>query len=310
MEWRRESLAVTGAAPIDVFTLTGPRPGPRLAVFGGVHGDEPEGVFAARTIAGMALDLLCGELVVVPVAHPAAFAADMRAGPDGGNLARVFPGKADGAPTERVAAVLTGHVLSKADALVDLHTAGRHYDMPLLAGFGDVGGEAAAMARRMAEDFGADIVWRHPDVAVGRTLSVMAARGKPAIYTEARGGGTLEKATFERYVEGVRRVMASFGMLAPLPPLPVKPLAVAGPGNLDRDVMRSPAAGYFCASVNAGAVVAGGDELGRVMRLDEPPLAVTAPYYGAVMYLRRTALVDAETPLAALARLENNGNGA
>lgn len=306
MTWRRVSLTVSDAAPIETFTLTGPKPGPLLAVFGGVHGDEPEGVFAARTIAGMDLDLLCGAVMVVPIAHPAAFAADTRAGPDGVNLARVFPGNPNGSPTERVAAVLTENVLSKADALIDLHTAGRHYAMPLLAGLGSTG-EAREVAARMAEAFGADVVWHHPDTAEGRTLSVMQARGKPAIYTEAPGGGTLDRSTLDRYVEGVQRVMAVLGMLAPLPPLKTRALNVFGVGNLDQDVLRSPAAGHFCVAVEVGAVVPEGGLLGQVLSLGKPPIDVRAPHEGVVMYLRRTALIEDGTALTNVSRLRPDG---
>lgn len=83
MNWRQQSLPVADAPPIAMFMLTGPRPGPLLAVFGGVHGDEPEGVFGAKTISQMDLDLLCGTVIVVPVCHAAAFAADARCGPMG-----------------------------------------------------------------------------------------------------------------------------------------------------------------------------------------------------------------------------------
>lgn len=303
MAWRRGSVPVTEAAPIETFTLTGREPGPLLAVFGGVHGDEPEGVFAARAIAGMDLDLLCGEVIVVPVAHPAAFAADTRTGPDGANLARVFPGIPDGSPTERVAFALVEAVLAKADALLDLHTAGRHYAMPLLAGFGSTG-SARETAIRMAEAFGADFVWHHPDTAEGRTLSVMQARNKPAIYTEAPGGGTLDRATLDRFIEGVQRVMAALGMLAPPPPLKTRALTVFGAGDLDKDVMIAPAAGYFCAAVEVGAIVPQGGLIGQILRLGEPPIDIRAAHEAVVMYLRRTALIAADTALANLAHLQ------
>ena len=145
---------------------------------------------------------------MVPVAHPAAFAANTRTGPDGDNLARVFPGKADGTPTERVAAVLTEQILSKADALVDLHTAGRHYDMALLAGFGSSGpGPVQDTARKMAEAFGADVVWLHPGTSTGRTLSVMQERGKPAIVEGALAHHPVdgEGELLEDLVDGERR---------------------------------------------------------------------------------------------------------
>jgi len=303
MAAHRETREVPGAAPIEIFRRTGPLSGPTLAVFGGVHGDEPEGVFAANAIATRDYDLKCGTLVVVPIAHPAAFEADTREAPGGGNLARVFPGNADGTAVERTAAVLTG-ILENADVLIDLHTAGRHYDMPLLAGYVDIGGEAGAYARSMAETFAADFVWRHPPGGRGRTLSVMAVAGKPAIYTEAPGGGTLDQHALTRFVGGVERVMAAMGLIYDPPPPTATPLRVAGSGNMDTDVVVAPVDGFFVRRVAEGDRVEAGQSVGEVRTLAGDTHAVAAPQPGHVMYLRRTAKVLAGTALAAFAAVD------
>lgn len=298
----RRQVAVDGAAPIDVFDFVGPAPGPVLAVLGGVHGDEAEGVFAAHALAQPPISLMRGRLIVVPVAHPAAFEADTREAPTGGNLARMFPGDPNGTAVERTAAALTDAVLSEADMLVDLHTAGRHYDMPLMAGYIDLGDEAATQSRWMAERFGADFIWRHPSVGPGRTLSIMAAAGKPAIYSEAPGGGGLNAQTLTRYIAGVRRVMAGLDMNADesLGDVPAAQ-QVEGDGDLDNATVPAPRDGFFSAFVSAGASVGAGQALGRVMTLDGNADVIVAPRDGVMMYLRRTARVAAGTPLIALA---------
>ncbi|MCP4382607.1 MAG: hypothetical protein GY798_14515 [Hyphomicrobiales bacterium] len=301
MNWRHHKLPVLDGAPIEAYRLTAAEPGPTLAILGGVHGDEPEGVFAVTTLVETDLQLLRGAIVAVPVAHPAAFAADARAAPDGGNLARAFPGSLNGSPVERVAAVLSSEILSRADVLIDLHTAGRDYDMPMMAGYIDTDDEAAAMARHLAEQFGADFLWRHPHGNPGRSLSVMVGRGKPAIYVEAPGGGTLTKATVDRYVEGVQRCAIALAMIeADFPPHPARH-DVTGPGNLDADVLVAPDAGYFTALVDAGDSVNCGQSLGLIMKLGGGPERIVSPQDGVVMYLRRRARVEAGVPLACLA---------
>lgn len=299
-----ETREVPGAAPIEIYRQTASVPGPALVVFGGVHGDEPEGVFAATAIARRDYALACGSLTIVPIAHPAAFAADLREAPEGGNLARVFPGNAHGTAVERTAATLTD-ILDTADLLIDLHTAGRHYDMPLLAGYVDIGGEAGTLSRQMAEWFAGDFLWRHPPGGKGRSLSVMATAGKPAIYTEAPGGGTLDAQTYTRFVDGVERVMAGLGLIDDAPAPTVAPRPVAGSGNMDTAVIVAPTDGFFVRQVEAGDHVEAGQTIGEVRTLGGDDRPVTAPQAGHVMYLRRTARVAAGTPLAAFAAVDS-----
>lgn len=305
MEWRRGRLAGAGAPAVEIVSCTAPLLGPVLAILGGVHGDEPEGVFAADALTRTAPVIERGSLVVVPVAHPAAFAADARCGPGGGNLARAFPGDPAGTPVERLAAALASEVLAGADALVDLHTAGRAFDMPLLAGYVETGAaEVDAVSRRMARAFGADFLWRHREGAPGRTLSVMGERGKPAIYVEAAGGEALSWATLERYRAGLRGVMAALDMTGPPPSQGDDPRAVEGPGDLDRDAVTAPQAGYFTALVAAGDRLERGQTAGWILARGRDPLPVTAAQDGIVMFLRRRARVAPGDPLLLTAALE------
>jgi predicted deacylase len=179
MTWTRTRVPLPGGAGFDRWRLESGTPGLRVAILGGVHGDETEGAIAAHRIAGMELGLASGTVEVVPVAHEAAFAADTRTSPaDGGYLARSFPGRADGTPTQALAHALSTQVLAPAggppcDLLIDLHTAGRSLAIPFLAGHIDDGRDARGLGRRAAHAFGADFVWRHQARPPGRTLSAL-----------------------------------------------------------------------------------------------------------------------------------------
>ncbi|HET8631566.1 MAG TPA: succinylglutamate desuccinylase/aspartoacylase family protein, partial [Thermomicrobiales bacterium] len=212
-------VAVTG------YVAAGRRDGPLLVALAGIHGDEYEGPVAlAELLAGLREDGLAdlaGTLLVVPVANSPAFAAGTRTSPrDGANLARCFPGRQDGAPSERLAHLLTTEAIAPADALFDLHSGGVAYEMALLAGYCAVGGAAGDRSRALAEAFGAPVLWEHPEIAPGRTLSAALDRGIPCLYTEAGGGGGAPEATVRCYVEGVRRVMAALGLLPGGAPAP------------------------------------------------------------------------------------------
>ena len=68
-------------------------------------------------------ELLRGTLLIVPTAHPAAAGSGLaQLSPiDSLNLNRVFPGRADGRPTDRLAHRIMTEIVARSDYLVDLH---------------------------------------------------------------------------------------------------------------------------------------------------------------------------------------------
>jgi uncharacterized protein len=253
------------AGDFSVFTHDSGRPGQRVVVLGGVHGDETEGALAAGRLAVSDLALVAGRVDIVPICHEAAFAADSRTSPvDDGNLARVFPGDSSGLPTAILAHHLYIEVLEGADFLVDLHTSGSNYDMPFLAGYGgEVSGTGSA-EERAAIAFGADFVWRHPGRSEGRTVSVV----EHAIYTESPGMGPANQETVDAYCDGVMRVLQSLDMLVSPPPPPDRPqIFVTGGGDLDRDMTSVGVDGMFLAASSRGKKVEEGALLGTVIDL-------------------------------------------
>lgn len=301
---RAETVLAGGAV---MTTVRGALPGPTLALLGGVHGDEDEGVLAVqRLVHELSRAPLTGTVRAVAPANVAAWAAASRSNPlDDGDLARCFPGDPGGSPTSVLAAGITADMIDGADLLVDLHSAGRRYQMPLFCGFvreGSGGDESA----RAAGAFGAPLVWEHPAAPPGRSLTVAADRGIPAVYAECSGGGGIRTRDLDAYVSGVQAVMAEFGMLPASfrPEGRPLPRRVYGGGDLDAG-STSAHDGLFVSTVAGGAVVDGGDELGRVYTYaGELFQQVTAPAAGMVMFLRRQARVRAGDVLFALARLD------
>ena len=104
------------------------RPGPKVLIVAGIHGDEPAGPAAAEQIRHWPIQK--GSLLVVPRASVAALAAKTRLSPDGGtnrvNLNRVFPPReSPGGPAQELAAELWSLVKTqRPDWLLDLHEGG------------------------------------------------------------------------------------------------------------------------------------------------------------------------------------------
>jgi predicted deacylase len=289
-----------------VTVLRGATGGPTVGLLGGVHGDEYEGVLAARALAaGLAHDLVCGEVRIAAPAHPAAWAAGTRRSPlDGADLARRFPGRPGGDPTDQVAHAITDEVVRGSDLLIDLHSGGSGFAMPFLCGY-QHDGALSSTSRRHADTFGARFTWRHDGPpAPGRSLSAAFDLGIPAIYVEGSGGRSVDASELRGYVDGVRRVLHSLGMLDAAPPPGPPSIAVRGDGNTDAGIT-APAAGYLVARRSAGDTVAAGEVVAHIVTIDSVVVAeVVAPADGAIMLLRRDALVAASETVCIVAPME------
>ncbi|TKG66635.1 hypothetical protein FCN18_24535 [Prauserella endophytica] len=299
----REESVLTGGAVLT--TLRGHHEGPTIALLGGVHGDEDEGVLAVlRLLDEVSRAPLAGTLRAVPRANPVAWAAQSRFNPlDGQNLARCFPGDGDESPTSALAAGITEEVITGADLLVDLHSAGLNYQMPLLCGYTE-DNSAAEQSRRAAVAFGAPLIWSHPRTGRGRSLSVAADQGIPAVYAECTGGGAVRSRELDTYVRGVLGIMAEIGMLPETyrPGSVLDAAWVYGDGDLD-DGAQSKYDGLFTATVAAGAAVAHNQEIGRLYDYHGGLLeTVRASYDGVVMFLRHRARTSVDDVLFVLAR--------
>lgn len=286
---------------VEVRELRGASDGPTVTLLGGVHGDELEGILAVRGVTRH-LDpdgggpALAGRILAVAVSNPPAHAALTRTSPlDGGNLARLFPGQSTGDITERIADVLTREVIAPADLVIDLHSAGENYAMPLFAGYADPAGRADCYA------FGAPVVWEHEGLNPGRSLTAAAERGVAAFYVEGSGGASLRRTEVDSYVNGVLRVLGARGMIADPPPAGVVRRVVrGGDGDVDSSVAAA-VEGWCVTAVRAGDTVRADDLIADIVDSRGVTVQqVRAPHDGVVMMLRRRATVEVGTGIVML----------
>jgi hypothetical protein len=114
---------------LPVMVAAGAEDGPTLLFIAGEHGNEYESIVALQTLMSTVdTATLRGRLVGVPVTSVDSFVNNQRiAQDDGKNLARCWPGRADGSLTERVAYALQRDFLNvpephKPVFMVALHT--------------------------------------------------------------------------------------------------------------------------------------------------------------------------------------------
>ena len=277
---------------IPVLLVRGANAGARLVVSAAVHGDEFEGVRAIfEVVEQIDPAEMSGDLLAAPVANPPAFWAGTRCSPlDGANLARVFPGSPDGGPTPAIAHTLAQALISKADFYLDLHSAGVACLMPTMAGYS----ANDPRGRDAAECFGATVIWGHPDVAPGRTISFAHERGIPWLYTEARGAGRIHPEDLRTFRKGMLNLMRHLsilpGKVAAQTPIRHRLL---GDGNIEAGLTCG-VEGFFMPAVGLLEPVAKGQVLGRTVNPHGETIETfRATEAGVVALIRQFAVVKA-----------------
>jgi uncharacterized protein len=249
---------------LPVLLARGRRDGQTLVVTAGVHGDEYEGVRTIlETYRSLNVEEMTGDFLGVTVANPPAFWNGTRLSPlDQANLARAFPGSLDGGPTSAIAYVLGNSIIKHADFFVDLHSAGARLLMPTMVGYD----ATDVRSRNAANIFGAAVIWGHPVVAPGRTISFAKQNGIPWLYTEARGAGRIHPEDLQMLMNGVQNLMRHLRIL-PGEPVPTKiKTHLIGSGDIDESLIATKS-GFLIPEVELLEHVNTGKRLGRTVDL-------------------------------------------
>jgi predicted deacylase len=212
---------------------------------------------------------------------------------DGGNLARVFPGRTDGTMTEAIAHAVDNEILPHADFYLDLHSAGVRFLMPTMIGYfaSDPRAEAAALA------FNAPVIWAHDTIAKGRTVSAASARNIPWLYTEARGAGRIHPDDLLVCRRGITNLLAHLGIIPGEPEARAPAHFLYGDGNVDASVSATNS-GFLVPEVQLLQPVSKGQRLGRLLNLHGEEIeCFTAPRDGVVALIHVCPAVSGNDPL-------------
>jgi hypothetical protein len=302
-----------GGARVPVSVLHGARPGPVLALVAGTHGYEYPPITALQRLR-RTLDpaRLSGTVILVHVANPPSFLGRTiyYSPADGKNLNRVYPGRADGTQSERIAHAITQEVIERSDYLVDLHggdgnEALRPYVYMPVTG----NRELDAATKGMAIAFGLDHIvidegrLRDPDDSLYVDQTALT-RGKPAITTETGQLGSND----ERWVRMVEHGV--WNLLRHLEMLDGEVRENKGIVWLtDYQVVASPETGVFRAAVRDGYAIAEGGLLGVLFDFFGDEVAeIRAPFAGVVNYVVATPPVSKGEPVAMVSRVKEGAH--
>ncbi|HEY3107607.1 MAG TPA: succinylglutamate desuccinylase/aspartoacylase family protein [Chloroflexota bacterium] len=287
---------------IPLTVLQGRKARPRLVAIAGVHGDEFPGPLALADLAGrLEPGELEGTVVLVPVANPLAFNAGSRVSPeDGVNLNRVFPGRADGSLTDRLARALVEGIVQDADLAIDLHSAEPTGLMMPMAGFRERSDRVAGASARAAAAMGLEMFWMMR-WAPGTLSTALNERGVPAVGCELGGGGVASDDEVALYRRGVLRCLGLLGIhgsaIEPEVPAEVEVM----------DDLAAPASGLLDLAVGLRDPVQQGDLLARVLDPWGHAIAeLRAPRAGRVVHQRVFRQVRVGETVVSIGRKEAN----
>jgi uncharacterized protein len=303
-------LASGAELRLGLHIVSGARPGPTLGILTTVHGDETMALMAVRELLNT-LDIkeLSGRVAAIPVANPLAVAVFNRQTPEQHgktDLHEVFPGNPDGNLTQRMASVITTHLLDHVDALVDIHCGGLGGRLQSRA---DLDASASAEvyqgSLKLCRAFNTTFI--HANNLAGTAARYCNGKGIPTANPEIGGvylGPQAEAAYIEEAVTGLRSIMASLGMIA-TPPQPAKKQLLF---NVKSRVEVNPSVGGFLQSEfsspsDLGRRIEKGTKLGQVVDLHSLEVAeeLRASVTGHLFFSRYSGTVDAGTKAFALA---------
>ncbi|MDI1345488.1 MAG: succinylglutamate desuccinylase/aspartoacylase family protein [Pseudolabrys sp.] len=296
-------LADGTAVSMPVMVMNGARPGPRLYIGAGIHGDEVNSIaLVARALQQVDVQQLAGSIVCVPVQHPPSLYSDHRlplaqflkspldqAPADAWTC---FPGQADGNLAQVVAATLF-RMIRKCDFALDIHTptrGGRYVPIAILPHAGI--GPAAQVAEEMGRALGTGWVMRGDRgmyVSDGILCVEATKAGIPALTFEIGEGGRLEEGSVATGAACVLNLLRHFKMIDGT-------IEVPAVTHVMRDFLglRASRGGLLITEVKLGQAVKQGDLLCRVIDIfgDEVERFV-APVDG--LFVRATTLSTVTT---------------
>lgn len=260
-----------------VFVARGASPGPTLCVTAGIHGDELNGVEAARRAFSRSDPReLRGTLIVLPAINANGVRTGNRYLSDRRDLNRAFPGRTGGSIAAVIANAVFSVIREHCDALVDLHTGSdNRANLPQVRA--DL---ANPETRELAIHFGLGIVvgGQGPDSSLRREATRI---GIPAIIYEGGEAHRFQEHEIERGVIGIKNVMAYLHMTSQ------KEREIPNARVYERSRwVRVPVGdgGFFFPTASLGDKVAAGDLLGTVLDpLTDNAVEILSPLAGEVI---------------------------
>jgi predicted deacylase len=220
------TMAGGSALEIPVIVIHGTAPGPCLWIDASIHGDEPEGTLTCQSLARqVAPNQLAGTLVLVPAMNVPAYEAGQRGNPldtFSYDMNRIYPGRANGYLTERMAWAHSQWMTKVADLEISIHSGGAHSYLSETI-FVNEDDKSVELAKAMGRGWEVVLSAISPK---GNPMAVMLEAGKTGITVELGGRSATSPSEMNRVVEtlveAMLNVMRHYKMISGPPHYPDK----------------------------------------------------------------------------------------
>jgi predicted deacylase len=264
----------------------------RLLILAGIHGREHGGIqVALELLAHLQEAPLNGQIDILPVCNPMAFAAETRFTPENNrDMARAFSTNQPENMTEALCHTIMGFA-EQAEVVLNLHSAGDARYLPHVIFYRDADIEKAA-----SMGFPFAIKRGTPESLANHIFS----RLRPDQFTATLelGGGTFSiSEDVILSVNLIKDYLARIGFIVSANPLR-DPTSSERIWKHDlRQFVRAPNEGAFYSHAHLGTDFALGQAFGQWMGLEDPRMRpITAPAAGMLIYLRtRNRVPQGET---------------
>ncbi len=280
-------LAGGASLEIPLIVINGSRPGPCLWVDASIHGDEPEGTLTCQSLARqLSAEEITGTLVLVPAMNVPAYEAGQRGNPldtFSYDMNRIYPGRAEGYLTERIAWAHAEWMKKIADLEISIHSGGAHSYLSETI-FVNEDEKSIELAKAMGRGWDVVLSAISPK---GNPMAVMLEAGKTGITVELGGRSATSPEEMKRVeaalVEAILNVMRHYGMLAGTPHYP----AVRYKGV--QEALLAPASGLFIPAdgVQCKKLMKKGEPIARIVDIwGDTQAELFAPADGLIFGLR------------------------
>ncbi|RJG50673.1 succinylglutamate desuccinylase/aspartoacylase family protein [Motilimonas pumila] len=243
LSWSSEQSFTGIDVGTPVLVARGENAGPVLCLTAAVHGDELNGIEITRQVLHH-IDTreLNGTVIGVPIVNLDGFHNSSRYLKDRRDLNRYFPGSPDGSSADRIAHSFFNKVVSKCDALIDLHT-GSFYRTNLPQIRADLSHSGMA---KFSRGFG-NITIIQSRASKGTLRGAALEAGILAVTMELGAPMSLDTASVAVGVDAIKHLMAKMKMLPETMEL-IEPL----PFYVESSWLRADHSGIFVSDVALG----------------------------------------------------------
>ncbi|MGN1369210.1 MAG: M14 family metallopeptidase [Aristaeellaceae bacterium] len=239
--------------------------GRRISIVTGIHGDELEGQYVCWLVQQRIAEhpeCLKGTVDIYPAMNPCGIDSVMRGIPAFDlDMNRIFPGSVDGDMNEYIAAQIIRDI-SGSDLAVDIHASNIYLtEIPQIR-INEISAQRLVPLAKMAN---VDFVWVHgASTVLESTLAYsLNSRGVDTLVVEMGVGMRITRAYGEQLTDGIFSLMRLLGIWTGEAAVTHMPIVSTVPDEVE--FLNAPVSGVFVKSVDHGALLKPGDEIGLIV---------------------------------------------